>query len=350
MYTQEMLLKEEMHLCFDDIMLIPGYSELESRNSPNISVSFGHLKLELPIISSPMDTITGHKMLVTMDKMGGIGILTRFINAENELHLQIHEIKKAKSDKEQYAQTKEMKIGCAIGIRGNVKERSKKLIEEGCDIICFDVAHGDHKKMYEAIDSVNQLKDSYTFSLMAGNICTMEATKRYVNAGVDIAKIGIGPGAACTTRRVTGFGSPQLFAILQCSYVANKYSNMQIIADGGLRNTGDIVKSLWAGADCCMLGFMLAGTSDSPDIDGKKAYRGMSSRTVHGRKDIASEGIDINIAYRGLTEEKLLEYKAGIKSGLAMYGAEDIQKLRKSECVRVSPMTMKESEPLKEIR
>lgn len=369
MPTRAFLLEQgHTDLCFDDILLTPQYSELESRSDPDISVQLGHINLPLPIISSPMDSITGVDMVIEMAYAGGLGILTRFID-ENLLksmcefhgldvisesllhvklindarinldHLQKHSIEKIPN---------KLSIGCAIGIKNGVYDHSRAVLDAGCDIICLDIAHGDHKKMYNAIEEVIHLKDKYDFSLMAGNVCTPEAATRFAFAGVDIIKVGIGPGAACTTRRVTGFGAPQLSAVLRCSAVISEIAkNVRLVADGGLRTTGDMVKALWAGADACMIGYMLAGTSACPNIGGGKVYRGMSSRTVHRRDDVAAEGIDIGVGERGLTSDLLTDYKLGLKSGFAMGGAIDIDELRKVKYVRASTLTMRESEPLK---
>ena len=350
-------------LCFDDILLVPQYSTLESRKQPNISTTLGHLTFPLPIVSAPMDSITGPEMLIKMAEAGGLGILTRFLDdqqlkllcgfhgldviAESLLHVKlIHDARLHLDHLAEYWPDKpsdKLSVGCAIGVKNGVEEHSNVVLDAGCDVICLDVAHGDHKKMYEAIERVVKLKDKYEFSLMAGNVCTAEATIRFADAGVDIVKVGIGPGAACTTRRVTGFGMPQLSAILHCSQAC---PDVDIIADGGLRTTGDMVKALWAGADACMVGFMLAGTDACPDIDGGKKYRGMASRAVSGRKDIAPEGIDVPMEYKGKTEDKLLDYEQGLKSGLAMGGAETIRDLRKVKCVRAGPLALTESNPV----
>ncbi len=330
------LLNSETSLCFDDILLTPCYSELESRSIPDISMELGHIKLDAPILSSPMDSITGAEMLIAMAQSGGLGILSRFFRIEDEVGYQLECIKPAIEQG--------YNVGCAIGIKNNPKEHAHRLLDAGCSIICLDAAHGDHKKMYEAINQLCSLKHNYHFSIMAGNVCTRAATTRFVDAGVDIIKVGIGPGAACTTRRVTGFGMPQLTAVLQCADEANGRS--YIIADGGLRHTGDMMKALWAGADACMTGYMLAGTSATPDIDGNKSYRGMSSRSAHQRTDIAAEGIDIKVHYQGKTQRRLEEYTHGLQSGLAMAGARNIAELREAEFVKVSVFTMEESNPV----
>ena len=327
-------------LCFNDILLVPCYSELPSRTIPNVSTRIGRLQLKCPIVSSPMDSVTGARMLVTMDKLGGLGILTRYINMPDNEELDL-QIKKVRWAKQQGAKN----IGCAIGIQGNVYVKTMRLLEAGCGVICLDVAHGDHKKMYEAIKVVAELKDQYYFILMAGNICTPEAARRFVDHGVDAIKVGIGPGAACTTRIVTGCGYPQLAAIQEChSEIGAKYPDVAIIADGGIRNSGDMVKSLWAGADACMLGYLLAGTSAAPILDGKRIYRGMSSRMTSGRSDIAPEGIEIEVGFQGDTQEVLQDYTKGIQSGLAMVGANNIYELRKNvDAIMVTPLSREET-------
>ncbi len=334
-------------LCFNDILLVPEYSELDSRTVPNVGIKLGGwLEFKIPLISAAMDSVTGKEMLVAIDKLGGLGILSRHISLpdDKELVTQINEIKWAKD-------RGATNIGCAIGIKGDIGYKAQFLLNAGCNVVCIDVAHGDHKKVYEAVYRLRLLKDKYKFIIMAGNVCTPEAVVRFVKGGVDAIKVGIGPGAACTTRLVTGFGRGQLSAIQEAYQVIIEYDykNVSIIADGGLRTSGDMVKSLWAGADACMIGYMLAGTSATPRIDGKKMYRGMSSRAVSGRSDIAPEGIEIEVGDRGDTKEVLEEYIKGIRSGLAMGGANKLSELRERvKHVIVSPLSMEETLPRSE--
>lgn len=334
---------KERKLCFNDILLVPEYSSLDSRTTPSTTTNIGGLELQAPLISSPMDSITGKYMLVVMDKLGGLGILTRHINLpdDEELTMQVREIEWA-------LKQGATNVGCAIGIKGGVDEKARSLLGAGCNVICLDVAHGDHEKMYEAINILVRIQNNDDFVIMAGNVCTTLAVRKFADHGVNAIKVGIGPGAACTTRIVTGFGYPQLAAVQeahQCLTSCN-YNNVSIIADGGLRTSGDMVKSLWAGADACMIGYMLAGTNATPRIDGKKVYRGMSSRAASGRPDIAPEGIEITMGDMGQTEEVVTEYIKGIRSGLAMGGAENIQELRcKVDYVVVSPLSMEETLP-----
>jgi len=335
---------QQYNLCFNDILLLPHYSKLDSRTIPNTTTRIGSLELKTPIISAPMDSITGKEMLVTMSKVGGLGILTRYINMpdDEELVRQVQEIVWAKK---QGAKN----VGCAIGIRGSImqKIKAKSLLDAGCNVICIDVGHGDHQKMYRTIDAISILKNQYQFVLMAGNICTSEAAIRFANYGVDAIKVGVGPGSCCITRTTTGFGRPQLSAV-QDAYlsVRDRFPKISIICDGGIRSTGDMIKSFWAGADAVMLGYMLAGTSDTPKINGQRIIRGMSSRTVSGRPDIAPEGIEIEIEDRGETEKVLYEYMKGIKAGLAMGGSKNIAELRENVThVTVSPLSMEETMP-----
>ncbi len=287
-------------------------------------------------------------MIVAIDKAGGLGILSRQISLsyEDEINSQLAEISIA-------IERGANNIGCAIGIK-NAPEKTKRLVCAGCKVICLDVAHCDHSLAHRAIsEMVSYRKDSKKkFVIMAGNVCTKEATKRLIKLGVDAIKVGVGPGAVCTTRNVTGFGVPQLSAIMECCKENNQRlikDRVSIVADGGIRFTGDMVKSLWGGADACMVGYMLAGTSCTPDlgIPSRKKYRGMSSRNVSGRSDVAPEGINIDVEYGGETGEKLLSFAQSIKSGLAMGGCRNISELRDYvKANRISVASLKESSTL----
>lgn len=336
---EEVIMKEE--LCFDDILLIPKYSELSSRTTPDISTTIGGIvKLKIPLMSAAMDSITGQRMLVAMDKAGGVGILSRYINMEHdeEVSMQIGKVNSAIHDGAK-------NVGCAIGIKNNPHEFVSRLLAAGCNIICIDVAHADHKKVYEATRQIAKLRDKHNFVLMVGNVCTGIAVRRLIDSGANCIKVGIGPGAACTTRIVTGFGRPQLSAIQECVDAARITTDISIIADGGLKTSGDLIKSLWCGASGCMIGYMLAGTNCTPDVEGQRVYRGMSSRSASGRSDIAPEGVEFPVAYKGMTLDKLEEYTQGIKSGLAMAGATNISELRECEAVKVSPLCILENHP-----
>ncbi|UCG02569.1 MAG: guanosine monophosphate reductase [Candidatus Heimdallarchaeota archaeon] len=336
---------QDRKLCFNDILLVPYYSDIDSRTVPDISTKIANLELKIPIISSPMDSITGEDMVVCLDKLGGLGILSRHINIhpDDELCMQMRSIKSA-------IKRGAKNIGCAIGVKNDIVTKTKHLLNNGCNVICIDVAHADHAKIYETTKILAKLKDVYRFTLIVGNVCTPRAAMNLIDCKADVIKVGIGPGAACSTRLITGFGYPQLSAIQEIRSYANKRSDLYgnrvfIIADGGLRTSGDMVKSLWAGADACMIGYMLAGTNCAPQINGKRIYRGMSSRAVSGRSDIAPEGVEIEVGDNGETEEVINEYIKGIRSGLAMGGASNIEELRKVDCVVVSPLSIEETLP-----
>jgi IMP dehydrogenase len=329
-----------VELCWDDILLVPRYSELNSRTTPDLSCEIGHVKLQAPLMSAAMDTVTGRRMLMAMDEAGGVGILSRYVGIDPgvEICKQLKKVSRAK----EHGTTN---VGCAIGIRYRPEVMAQKLLDSGCDIICIDVQHADHKGVHEAVKKIVKLKNKYKFVLMVGNVCTGRATQELARSGADVVKVGIGPGAACTTRLVTGFGRTQLVAVQECSDAAVG-EKIQIIADGGFRKTGDIVKALWAGADACMLGFMLAGTDCAPDVEGHKIYRGMSTRSASGRSDIAPEGVEMEVEYQGRTNDVLEEYLKGIKAGLAMGGAFNIEMLRECDYRVVSPTSYFETHPM----
>lgn len=340
------ILDNKPKLGFDDILLVPRYSELRSRTQPDISMVLGsdehNIGLKNPIISSPMDSITGSTMLAAMNSVGGLGILSRYISLSrnDELNRQCHEISTA------IMINGSSNIGCAIGIHDSLA-KTKELLKVKCKVICVDVAHCDHFLAHQAIAQIvaHRYKMGLKFVLMAGNVCTKDATQRLIDLGVDVIKCGVGAGAVCSTRNITGFGVPQLSAILECCEAIEEHDyKVSLVADGGLRSTGDLVKSLWAGADACMVGYMLAGTDCTPDIDGKKVYRGMSSRNVSCRDDVAPEGINIAMDYQGETVKKLQDFVKGIKSGLAMGGCNTIGDLREHvQAVRLSVASMKEN-------
>ena len=328
---------DNVKLCFDDILLVPRYSELESRTEPDISTKLGSNILQLPIISAPMDSVTGKEMLLTMDKMGGLGILSRHIgmSEDDEIALQCKEISWAR---ERGAKN----IGVAIGIKHDTYRLASSLLFEGANYLCLDVANGDNKNVYDIMPRILQLKDTFKFDLIVGNICTTEATERLCEAGADIIRAGIGGGSMCLTRVCTGFGYPQLSVIMECSEVSDRY-NKQLIADGGIRNSGDMTKCFFGGANAIMVGYLLAGSNCCPLIDGRKIYRGMSSRQVSGRYDIAAEGIVAEAPDRGETNFLLEEFAKGIKAGLSYGGCRTLEELSSCDYVRITPNCLAEN-------
>ena len=255
-------------LTFDDVTLSPQYSRvLPSDVSTKTDLS-NNLKLDIPILSSAMDTVTESKMAIALAKQGGIGVIHRNLTIEQ----QIIEIKKVKS--------KGFKVGAAVGTNESEFNRVKQIIKNGVDLIVVDTAHGHSQRVADIILKIKRIKSKKT-TLCAGNIATTDAAKFLCRLGVDIIKVGIGPGSICTTRLVAGIGVPQLSALLEVKKGLNK--KVKMISDGGIKFSGDIAKALAAGADAVMVGSMLAGTAEAPGNiikkKGKlfKVFRGMGS-------------------------------------------------------------------------
>lgn len=334
-----------VHLSYRDVLLVPfddSYCTIESRNDPDISTSVGGFRIKTPIISSPMDSVTGPDMVRALHDCGALGILTRYINQKNELERQVSDLKQINNCNP---------LACAIGVKHSVEGRVKTLYDHGVRIFCLDIANGNHLFMLNALKEINHIKDCLPgIRVIAGNVATGKAAVRLAENGADTIKVGIGPGGACTTRRVTGFGVPQFEAIMDCYHSLNMegHSRVSIIADGGIRHSGDAVKALWAGADAIMSGYVISGHDECPKIDGKRVYRGMSSRNVSNRSDIAEEGICFDIESRGPVAKTINEWSAGIKAGLSMGNASNIKELRKKvKAIRVSTMSNQESDPVR---
>ncbi|MEM0121172.1 MAG: IMP dehydrogenase [Thermoprotei archaeon] len=238
-------------------------------------------------------------------------------------------------------------VGAAIGVRGDYLERASKLVEADVDVLVLDIAHGHSEAALEAIKKVK--KEFPTVPLIAGNVATREGTMDLISAGADAVKVGIGPGAACTTRMVTGAGVPQLTAVMWCAEAASSMG-VPIIADGGIKNPGDITKALAAGASTVMIGSLFAGTDESPGYfvirDGVKykAYRGMASLSANIRRrllerndvdpesvaQIVPEGVESYVPYRGKVEEVVNQLIGGLRSGMSYCGARNIEELRRN--------------------
>ena len=230
-------------LTFDDVTLVPKYSEiLPSEVDTSIKLT-NYLKLRIPLLSSAMDTVTESKMAIAIAKAGGLGVIHRNL----DIKTQILEIKKVK--------IKKLLVGAAVGAGPSEFKRADAILKENIDMIVVDTAHGHTKKVSEIIKFIKKRKNKKT-ALCAGNIATPEAAKFLLKLGVDIIKVGIGPGSICTTRLVAGIGVPQLSAILTVrNGVKNK--NVKIISDGGIKYSGDLAKAFAAGADAVMIGLSL---------------------------------------------------------------------------------------------
>ena len=337
-------------LTFDDVLLEPKYSEvLPSQVLTETSLS-NNLNLNIPILSSAMDTVTESKMAISIAKAGGIGVIHRNLNIKD----QISEIKKVKS--------KKLLVGAAVGAGPLEHKRAVAVLKENVDLIVVDTAHGHTKKVSEIIKIIKKIKSKNT-TLCAGNIATSEAAKFLIKLGVDVIKVGIGPGSICTTRIVAGIGVPQLSAILAARKGIGK-KKVTIIADGGIKFSGDISKALVAGADAVMIGSLFAGTDESPGKlvkkNGKffKSFRGMGSIGAMNKgsadryfqtkqKDISKyvpEGVEGLVKYKGSVNKIIYQLIGGLKSSMGYLGTKKVKNLRnKTKFVKITKAGFYES-------
>ena len=331
-------------ICFDDILMVPQYSEVISRSSVDFKMSIGgYTWLDLPIIASPMDTVCEKDMAIAIAQSGGIGIIHRFMSAKDQIKM----VKKVYNHKDTG-----LPVGAALSTNF-IEENVKQLIKAGASMLLIDTANG-HSKM--AIDAVRRLKNivGNKVHVMAGNVATAEGYIALDTAGADSVRVGIGGGSMCTTRVVSGHGIPTLSSIINVRETKDKLNlNAGIVADGGIRNTGDMVKAFAAGADSVMLGSMLAGTDESPgSLHTKgdkefKIFRGMASKEANKNKNIAvAEGISTMIPYKGSVKDIIKDIKGGLGSGCSYSGVDSLHDLyNNSMYIKVSPLTVKESLP-----
>ena len=461
-------------ITFDDVLLVPGYSEV-TPNMVDLSTYLTKtIKLNIPMMSAGMDTVTEHRMAIAMARQGGIGIIhknmsveaqaeevdkvkrsengvitdpfylspehtledannlmakfrisgvpivtedkklvgiitNRDLKFETDFSKQIKEsmtseglvtaregitlaeakeiLAKARKEKlpivdENYVLKglitikdieKQIKYplsakdsqgrllcGAAVGITANVMERVAALVEAKVDVIVLDSAHGHSKNIIEA---VKKIKTAYPdLQVIAGNIATGEAAKALIEAGADAVKVGIGPGSICTTRVVAGIGVPQITAVMNCYNVAKEYG-IPVIADGGIKFSGDMTKAIAAGANVCMMGSIFAGCDESPGtfelFQGRKykVYRGMGSIAAmeNGSKDryfqtdakkLVPEGVEGRVAYKGTVEDTVFQLIGGLRAGMGYCGTKDIETLKQEgKFVKISSASLKESHP-----
>jgi IMP dehydrogenase len=335
-------------LCFDDILLVPQRSNIESRHSVDLSMTIGHgknsIRLYTPVIAAPMDTVCGYEMCVAMSKNGGLGILHRYMTKQEQLNISRRLL-------DDY-----IGFGVAISSNDDFIKHAQALYDIGVKMILVDTANGHG---FYAIQAVTELrKIAEDLHIMAGNVATTDGFVRLAEAGANSVRVGIGGGSACTTRIVSGHGVPTLTSIMDCEswrHYNNSYE-CSIIADGGIRNSGDMVKAFAAGADCVMVGSMLAGTDESPgnifvDANGKRAktFRGMASadaqKDINGAVSVA-EGISTTIPYKGSINNIIEQVRGGIGSGCSYSGCDSLDNLNSfAKYVEVSSASIDESRP-----
>lgn len=310
-------------LTFDDVLIVPAKSEVRSRKDPLLTSRLTKkVHLSLPVISANMDTITEGQMALAMARLGGLGIIHRFMSIEDQLK-EIQFLRSAKIPV----------ISASVGVSDDYQARSQALAEAGVNIITIDIAHGHSSQM---IDTLQWLKNRFPdIEVIAGNLATPEAAEDLIKAGADALKVGIGPGSMCTTRVITGCGVPQLTAIALCAEIAEGFG-VPVIADGGMRTSGDIVKAFAAGASSVMLGGMLAGTIETPGEikKGRKNYRGMASTAAQVSwrggvpEGMAPEGESTMVSVKGHVRDVILEIAGGIRSGMSYINANSVDEMR----------------------
>lgn len=356
-------------ITFDDVLLIPAESHVLP-NEVDLSTQLApNLKLNIPLISAGMDTVTEGKMAAAMAKMGGLGVVHKNLS----IQAQADEVRLAKNtpvtaEDTHAAVDKDGKllVAAAVGVTSDTFERAEALFEAGADAIVIDTAHGHSAGV---LRKIKEIRDHFPHNtLIAGNVATAEGTRALFEAGVDVVKVGIGPGSICTTRVVAGVGVPQLTAIYDAADIAREFGK-PIIADGGIKYSGDVVKALAAGGNAVMLGSMLSGTEEAPgDVqqgaDGRlvKSYRGMGSvgamSQQHGSSDryfqggvneankLVPEGIEAVVSYKGTVSNVVYQILGGLRSGMGYCGAENIDKLiETAQFVRISNAGLRESHP-----
>ena len=460
-------------ITFDDVLLVPAYSEVIPNQVDLSTYLTKSIRLNIPMMSAGMDTVTEHRMAIAMSRQGGIGIIHKnmsiqeqaeevdkvkrsengvitdpfYLSPDNTLEeannlmakfrisgvpitengklvgiitnrdlkfeedfskkikesmtsenlitakegITLEEAKKilAKARKEKLPivddnfnlkglitikdiekqikyplSSKDSKgrllCGAALGITANVLDRAQELVNAHVDVVVLDSAHGHSANV---LNCVRMIKEKFPdLQVIAGNVATAEATKALIEAGADAVKVGIGPGSICTTRVVAGIGVPQITAVMDCYSVAKEYG-IPIVADGGIKYSGDMTKAIAAGANVCMMGSMFAGCDESPGTfelyQGRKykVYRGMGSIAAmeNGSKDryfqsdakkLVPEGVEGRVAYKGSVEDTVFQLMGGLRSGMGYCGAKDIEYLKENgRFIKISAASLKESHP-----
>ena len=337
-------------LTFDDVLIVPRRSSVRSRQDVSVATWLSRgVELGLPVVAANMDTVCEHEMAIAMARLGGIGILHRFMPIDAQAE-QVEWVKEAGAD---------LLVGAAVGTDRDMIERAKALVAAGADALVLDIAHGhsDH-----AIDGVRRLKDHFADTdVIAGNVATAAGAADLAEVGADAVKVGVGPGGVCTTRTVAGVGVPQLTAIADASQVG-----VPVIADGGIRNSGDIAKALAAGASTVMVGSMLAGTKESPGeveqgakglqkrIRGMASFEAVKARADRSGEDLdeeylsyrAPEGVEGTVPYKGEVSKLVWQLMAGLRSAMSYTDARTLPEFwRLAEFMAVTPQGSIESLP-----
>jgi len=351
---------------FDDLLLVPSFSKVVPIDTILKTKLTKKITLNIPVLSAAMDTVTEDKMAISLAKLGGLGVIHKNLTIEMQADM-VRKVKQAEvltSDKDACLDNEgRLRVGAAVGVGQDTYDRVNKLYEAGVDIIAVDSAHGHSKGVLETIKQIRSLFPN--LDIIGGNVVTAQAAIDLIYAGASCIKVGVGPGSICTTRVVSGVGVPQLTAINDVYQVTKQY-DIGIIADGGIKLSGDITKALAAGADCVMLGGLLAGTKETPgeiyEVDGVevKSYIGMGSLTamkkgssdryfqggVKELKKLVPEGIEATVPYKGEIKDVIHQMMGSLRSGMGYCGCETICELKeKAQFVKISNAGLKESHP-----
>ncbi|PJC54254.1 MAG: guanosine monophosphate reductase, partial [Candidatus Levybacteria bacterium CG_4_9_14_0_2_um_filter_35_21] len=368
----------DLNLTFDDVLLLPNYADF-LRSQIDLSTNLTKkIKLKIPFVSSPMDTVTESGLAIELARYGGIGIIHRNLTVEDQA-LEIKKVKKTHSA----SSGQKLLVGAAIGVSKGFEDRVDALVKVGVDVVIVDSAHGYSKGV---INTVKYVKKKYSkLEVIAGNIATYDGAIALIKAGADGLRVGMGPGAICTTRVISGMGVPQITAILEVIKAAKKFK-IPVIADGGIKYSGDITKALAAGASCVMMGSFFATAEESPgktirlkknevphrfqsifnhthDTYLFKEYRGMGSVAAmkkgtkiksedefHGNnyKDrvLVAEGVEGMVPIKGTVKELLDQAIGGVKSGMYYVGTKNIKELwKKAKFIQITQASLTESHP-----
>lgn len=358
-------------LTFDDLLLIPFYADFTRSDIDLTTKLTKTISLKSPFVSAPMDTVTGSRLAIELAKMGGIGMIHRNLTIKK----QADEVKRVKKEN--------LLVGAAVSGGRDLKARSEALIKAGVDIMVVDTAHGFVDTIIEAI---SYIKKTYPKTqVMSGNVATYEGTLAMIKAGADCVRVGMGPGTICTTRIISGMGMPQATAVKESVRAAKKY-NIPVIADGGIRYSGDMTKALALGASAVMMGSYFAACKEAPgklvkvkkhEVPARfksivnnhewyyfKQYRAMGSigamkdgakiksgDEFHGKdyykeRVLVAEGVEAMVPMKGSLKDVALQALGGIKSGMYYVGARNIKELHeKAKFVRITQASLNESHP-----
>lgn len=355
---------EKDALTFDDVLLVPQYSEI-TPDMADVSIKLTNtFKMNVPFLSAAMDTVSEHKLVTALALAGGLGVIHKNMSIADQAK-EVEMVKNYEFDNEKNKRVLIDKkgrlcVGAAIGVTADMMDRVHALMDAGVDVFVLDSAHGDSKNI---INAIKNLRLEYpSMELIAGNVATYEGALDLMKAGASAVKVGMGPGSICTTRIIAGIGVPQLQAVMDCAR-ASKEMNVPIIADGGIKYSGDVVKALAAGANTVMLGGLFATCEEAPgdiyESNGKKyrTYRGMGSIEAMakgstdryfqtGHKKFVAEGVQGIVEVKTTVEELVFQLIGGLKAGMGYCGSKDIPTLQeKGAFIKITNNALLESHP-----